>query len=472
MELQITNATVIDGTGKQPIENCAIQIQDNRIECVGQSRTPGERGPQFATIDAGGRYVIPGLMNANVHLFAGFILTTLLRYGDRYDDLILEAAQVALRNGLTTVFDTWGPRRFLTAVRDSINRGERIGPRIFFAGNIVGFDGPLSADFLLKASEIISSAVAKRINAIWVENVGRHLMWLTAENVGEEVTKYVRQGIDFVKYASNDHYPGAFLAFSSTAQRQIVQAAHAEGLTAQAHSLSVEGLRTALEAGCDLITHCNVTGPVAIPQSTLELFSKRHAGAVIFPWTDKAFEWITRNCTDMDWRVADTNVRNLIKSDAMLLLANDGALYPRELATDPMWANWSISTPHDNLFSLEQGHFAWLKAMEEKGCHPMRMLQAATRNIAVAYGKEHLLGTIEPGKLADILILNKNPLVAAENYRDIYMVIKDGRVVDRDALPELKILTADPEPAAQEEASYVPFLAGKPFPMCPACFNR
>jgi imidazolonepropionase-like amidohydrolase len=472
VQLQIMGATLIDGTGRRPIEDCSIRVRGNRIEFVGQARVPGEPEDGVTVIDAHGKYVIPGLMNANVHLFAGFVLTSLLRYENRYGDLILEAAQVALRNGLTTVFDTWGPRRFLMSVRDSINRGERPGSRIFCAGNIIGFDGPFSADFLPKASEVVSSGVAHRINSIWVENVGRRLMWMSADTVGEEVTKYARRGIDFVKYAANDHYPGAFLAFSSAAQRAIVEAAHREGLTAQAHALSVEGLRTALEAGCDLITHCNVTGPVPIPDSTLDLFSKLRAGAVIFPWTARALEWITKNCSDMDWRVADANVRNLIKSEAMLLLANDGALYPRELATDPAWANWSIAAPHDNLFSLEHGHFTWFKAMEEKGCDPMRMLQSATRNIAVAYGKERDLGTVEAGKLADMVILNENPLDAADNYRSIHMVIRDGALVDRSALPEVPILTAAPEPAAEEEASYVPFVEGKTLPACPACLKR
>src|SRR6202035_4635298 len=116
----------------------------------------------------------------------------------------------------------------------------------------------------------------------WVENVGRHLMWLTPEQVGQEVRAYIARGIDFIKYASNDHWPGAFLAFSPRAQAFIVEEAHRVGITAQAHSMSVEGLRVAIEAGCDLITHCNITGPVSIPQATLELFAARRTGAVVF----------------------------------------------------------------------------------------------------------------------------------------------------------------------------------------------
>src|SRR5579862_3022950 len=130
----------------------------------------------------------------------------------------------------------------------------------------------------------------------------------------------------------------------------------------------------AIEAGCDLITHCNVTGPVPIPGATLELFGKRNTGAVVFAWTQRGLDWVKENCADLDWEVADANARRLIQSDAMLLMANDGAIYPAEMASDPAWAKWSIGAPAEfNLFSLQHGHFRWLEAMEEKGCAPMRM---------------------------------------------------------------------------------------------------
>jgi imidazolonepropionase-like amidohydrolase len=471
MSLLISDATVIDGVAERPSEGQSIWIEGNRIQAIGRRDELGVP-PSVRTFDARGKYVIPGLMNANVHLLAGFILETVLRHLNRFEELIAEAAQVALKVGITTVFDTWGPRRSLMSVRDKINEGQLPGSRIFCAGNILGFDGPFSPDFLPKAPEVVSASLANRINSIWVENVGRHLMWLPPEQVAKEVRAYLAKGVDFIKYASNDHYPGAFLAFSPWVQAAIVEEAHRAGTTAQAHAMSVEGLRAAIEAGCDLVTHCNITGPVPISESTLELMVKRNTGAVVFAWTQRGLDWVLENCSDLDWRVADTNARNLIQSGAMLLLANDGAIYPPELATDPAWANWSIRAPEDNLFSLAGGHFTWFKAMEEKGCPPMKMLQAATRNIAVAYGKDKDLGTLEPGKIADMLILDKNPLQAAENYRSIRDVIKEGVVVDRDALPLNPILTLPAEPPAEEEASYKRFVTAAKLPLCPMCMRH
>jgi len=475
MPLFISGATVIDGTGAGPKENRVIWIESGRIKAIAAAdelRAPA--GVEL--IDARGKYVIPGLMNANVHLFGLQPLESQSRYRDRYEDLIAEAAQVALKSGLTTVFDTYGPRRALMAVRDQINAGSIPGSRFFCAGNIIGFDGPFSADFYAKAVEVASTIFARRVNAIWAENVGRHLMWLTPEQVAQEVRAYIGRGIDFIKYASNDHFPGAFLAFSERAQAAMVQEAHRAGITAQAHTMSVEGLRIAVEAGCDLVQHANITGPTAIPETTLELMAKRKTGSVVFVWTQKGLDWVLKNVSDMErmwWTGAHNNARNLIRSGAPVMLANDAMIVSPEMATDPQFGKGSLGAPEElKMYSLTQGHFLWLEAMEQLGCPPQEILQGATRNIAVAYGKDKDLGTLEPGKLADMLILNRNPLAAAENYRSIHSIIKEGAVVDRDALPLKPVLTAPLEPPTEEEAAYRPFITGGQFPMCPMCVHR
>lgn len=472
----VVGGTVIDGNGGKPIENGAVLIEAERVSAIGD-RDQVDIPPLAKIIDARGKYVIPGLMNANVHLLCDIRLENLVRHIDHYEELIAEAAQVALRNGLTTVFDTWGPRRFLINVRDKINAGSLSGSRVFCAGNIIGFDGPFSQDFFPRAAEVASAALVKRINSIWVENVGRHLMWMTPEQVAEQVRAYIGKGIDFIKYGANEHVPGAFLAFSPRTQAAIVEEAHRAGITAQAHTFSVEGLRIAIESGCDLIQHANVTGPVLIPESTLELMAKRKTGTVIFPWTKRGLDWIMKNVDDAQhtmWQASDDNVRNLISSGALLLLANDGGVFAPEMKTDPLLTKtWNAVPGEDSLIDLGTGHFAWFKAMEEKGCPPMEMLRAATRNIAVAYGKEKDFGTLAPGKMADMLILNKNPLQAAESYRDIHMILKGGVLVDRDALPVKPVLTRPAEPPVEEEASYVPFLVSSGnFPLCPMCMFR
>jgi imidazolonepropionase-like amidohydrolase len=414
-------------------------------------------------------------MNANVHLLGGcFSPGNLLRYLDRFEEVIAEAAQVALKSGLTTVFDTLGPRRPLIAVRDRIDAGEVPGSRVFCAGWIVGLDGLISLDFSAKTADVVSAALVERVNGLCAENVGPALSWMTAEQVAEQVRAYTAKGIDFVKYASNEHRwgdPTTSLVFSPRVQEAIVRETHSAGLTAQAHASSVESLRIAVEAGCDLVQHCNITGPFPIPDETLEMMATRRTGAVAFPFTQRRFDWIMKNC-EIDrayFATSDINCRNLLAAGAMLMLANDAAVWGPELSGDPRRSNFWLAPGEDDLSTLDEGHFVWLKAMEQKGMAPMEMLRAATRNIAVAYGKDEDLGTLEPGKIADMLLLDDNPLDSAENYRRIYMIVKDGAVVDRDALPITPLLSAAlPDPSRETLAYRAHRHIGRSgFPMCP-----
>jgi imidazolonepropionase-like amidohydrolase len=453
--LLIAGATIIDGVSDKPLEGLDVWIEGTRIAAIGRQRDFNVP-PDTQLVDARGKFVIPGLMDANVHLLLDMRLENLVRYENRYEDLIAEAAQVALKNGVTTVFDTWGPRRHLVAVRDRIANGEIVGSRIFCAGNIVGLDGPCSADFLGKSAEVASAVLVQRINSIWAENVGPELTWMSPQQVAEQVRAYIAAGdIDFIKYASSEHRvptgPSAFLAFSPQCQRAIVEEAQRAGLTAQAHAQSVEAVRISAQAGCEIIQHCNVTGPVPLPEATLELLVENKTASTVFPLTKRRYEWFNQHGDVVTSRIftqaaVETNVRNLIRSGATILLATDAGILAAESSTDA--ALGAVYSGDDNLFELGEGHFHWLTAMEENGLAPMEMLRAATRNIAAAYRKGEEFGTVEPRKVADILVLDKNPLLSAANYRSINMVIKNGSVVDRSRLPSNRLLTAPPEPFA------------------------
>ena len=106
--LALTNLTIIDATGRPPIENGVIVMDKGRILAVGPKA--GVVIPRGAKVlDKTGKFAIPGLMDANVHLFLNLDVDSLLRFRDRYADVIVEGAQLALKTGQTTVFDTWAP---------------------------------------------------------------------------------------------------------------------------------------------------------------------------------------------------------------------------------------------------------------------------------------------------------------------------------------------------------------------------
>jgi len=438
----IVGATIIDGTGRAPIQNGVILIGDDKIVSVG--RREEVRVPESArVVDGTGKFIIPGMMDSNVHLVIQRTVEFLARYENRLEDLIEEAAQIALKNGQTTVFDTWGPLQPLLNVRERINRGEIAGSRIFAAGNCIGMSGPLGVDMNADGGKTASAAFVRRINAVWEENVGPDLAYMMPDQVRAEVRKYISRGMDFLKYASTGHAQPRLIVFSEDVQKAIVEESHKAGLTVQAHTTSNESLRLAIQAGVDLITHADDTGPMAMSEETLAILKERRIPCGIIPKTNRRWDLEIGQNPGTPGAPADprmlrfrrSNQILLIKAGVPLLLNTDGGLWhPDHLAQFPpeYWLDFGAV--------IGEGYLTSCQAMVDSGVSPMDVILSGTRNIAAAYKKLDRLGTLEPGKLADLVILDGDPLADIGNVRKIHAVMKDGKIVNRDRLPVKKIL--------------------------------
>jgi Amidohydrolase family len=145
-------------------------------------------------------------------------------------------------------------------------------------------------------------------------------------------------------------------------------------------------------------------------------------------------------------RTKDHNDRRLIDRGAKLMMAHDFGLFGPSAKTSPFFGEWQSGIP-DYPYYLGSGHITWMRAAFERALDPMAALQAITRNIAEGYHRLDDIGTVEVGKRADLLVLDADPLAAAENYARIAKVVKDGMIVDRDRLPEKPILTDGVDPA-------------------------
>jgi imidazolonepropionase-like amidohydrolase len=440
--LAITGGTVIDGTGRPPMAEATVVIRDGRIAAVGPSqRTPVPAG--MRTIDARGKFVIPGLMDANLHLYLNGDLESLITFESRYHEVVIEGAQIALKAGMTTVFDTWGPRAALVRARDMINRGEVPGSRIFLAGNIIGFSGPLSPDFRGASAAHVSKAFAKRTNDTWEEGSGRALLWMPPDTLRAAIRTYAARDLDFLKYGGSGHVDMNFLSFSERQQRTIVEEGHRAGKTVQAHVTSPESVDLAVEAGVDILTHGDISGPVyPIPTETLRKIKAKGVAVSVLAVTQRHLDAMAKHTPNSVLtpyhKVAAINIRNMVREGITLMVSTDAGVAHPVLGAES--TNLAVDTV-DARVKLGEGHFNAMVGLEEAGLAPMEILKAATSNIARAYKVDAQVGTLEPGKAGDLVILDANPLEGARHYRRIMAVVKGGALVDRERLPLAPVIS-------------------------------
>src|SRR5580765_1085311 len=217
-------------------------------------------------IDATGKYVTPGFIDTNVHLSLYNNGESMVRYEERFLDLVIEAAQTELKYGITTVRDSYGALLPLVAVRDSIAHGRLLGPRLLVAGNIVGWGGPKSPLF---SNSTPATYFDERMMDFIAQGAGEELLELPPDELRVAMNKYLDKGPDFVKYGGTAH-TNSLITFSPRQQEALVDAVHKRGLFAETHSTNPEPLRISVLAGIDLIQHPEVHD-VPIPADLVKL---------------------------------------------------------------------------------------------------------------------------------------------------------------------------------------------------------
>lgn len=467
--LAIVGGALIDGNGGPSVLDAVVLVSGTRITAVGpRTSVPVPQGA--VVLDARGLYVLPGLIDTNVHLslYGGVRerYESLVRYQPRQNEIVLEASQIDLRHGVTTVRDSYGMLAPLTAVRDRIARGAEVGARILAAGNIVGWGGPYSVSFSLTPQRDLT-LFQEQMNDYVAQGAGEELKDLQPEELRVAIGKYLDKGPDFLKYGGTSHFSQpTYIGFSPEAQKVMVEEAHKRDLNAETHSTTIEGLRLSILAGIDLIQHPEVLTPREMPDDLAALIRQRSIICSMLvstitgePWVKhlKAKEDAQKKADEADkkrgaraltgvetrQRAADLgldlevrrrNAQKLIRSGCIATVGTDsywGAA--AELAREPKPENQDHGI----------GTILAIEGLVELGMRPSQAIVAATRNGALACHKLAEFGTIEKGKLADLVLLDADPLADIHNLRKVHAVIKEGREIDLAHLPETRVLSRE-----------------------------
>ncbi len=462
----ITGATIIDGNGGSPIQDGVILIKDGVIREVG-SRKAVDIPHGANLMDARGKYIVPGFIDTNVHLDFSPELFPLLVYGGSYDTYLayspaLEGAQMALKYGVTTILDTFGPLLTLTKLRDKINAGDVIGPRLLVAGNIIGLDGITLPD---------KSRLRQDLSDWYTQGTGSNLTQMYPDEVRDAVNRYLDLGPDFIKIDVTTHSPLSPIAlnFSPRVLKIIVETAHARGLKVQAHSGSVEGHRESVEAGIDIITHAGSLYSQRLRSDfAREICASETAFALFAYGSMPPYEYLR---SEEGRRLAGPRNISEDKVKAIISITPDRDRSPRLQeplrsklpgADNPLTAfrkenqgtlikagckivvaSDSHPPTYDDIVGYAKTHadmgLGTINTIEglvtQLGMTPAQAIVVATKSSAAAAGLASLVGTIEEGKMADMVLLDADPLVDILNIRKVYRVVHDGALLDPKALP-------------------------------------
>ena len=393
---------LIDPDTGKVLTDQTIIIRNNRIEKVGT----GLAEPAGAkVIDLSKMTVLPGLIDCHTHLADG------AHNGEPLGQFKKIAAQVALESvpnarvtlesGFTTVRDV-GVYRALTdlALRDAINRGDITGPRMFVAGSYVTISGGAGA----------LTGLAPDIALPWDLRYGE-------ANSPWEVRKVIRQlaheGVDHIKILSS----GAVLTHGSNPKSQeftpeelqaAVDEANHFGLRVESHAHSPEGIKNAIRAGVASVEHATMIDDEGIS------LAKQHGTYLDMDIYDE-------DCIQEDGRKGNVP-KDFLEHDAKL------GQIQRDNFRKAVTAGVKMS------FGTDAGVCAYgtsgkqFALMVQYGMTAMQAIQSATSAAADLLGHSDDIGSIKPGKYADMIAVAGDPLTDIRLLENVQFVMKDGTV--------------------------------------------
>jgi imidazolonepropionase-like amidohydrolase len=395
----LTNARVIDGTGRAPIERATVRIDGDRIVDV----VAGEGPSSDAGIDLAGRTLMPGLVDAHAHLSSdisrspGFgpppaLKGELPRPRELGYFVLAKTARVLLSAGVTTVRDVGSYDDEAIALREAVRLGIIEGPRVLSCGRIISATAPGGAIFTTMYREADGP-----------------------DDMRKAVREQLRRGADFIKLMATgarsvlaeDPEPAQMTAAELAA---IVDEAHRLGIRVAAHVEGLSGGRLAIEERVDTIEH-----GLSLHREPALLDAMARNGIVLVP-TLSTFH-------DLAERFTDTFAPALVEQAKRQLDEAYATLVAARSAGVTLAMGHDSGPPGDNAIELVR--------MVEGGLSPLEGIAAATHGSARALGLPDV-GTVTAGAVADLLVLDGDPvgdIRVLYGPEHISMVIQAGEVV-------------------------------------------
>jgi len=405
--IAIVHARIIDGSGAHSTTDGIVLLRGKRIEAVGAASAV--RVPVDARIlDAAGKTVMPGLADMHVHLTGGWNgeNTDMLGY-QRYLNALLYA-------GVTTVLDTGNIQPYILQIRQEVASGRILGPRIYCAGALIDGPDPIWPEIALTVSSIAQiPALVQRQKRIGVDALKAYaglsvpeVTRLAAEGAKAGLRVFVDQGrrngsIDLVNsgIAAFAHLPGSVMDENALDLARDKQIAFITTLA------SFEALAESRLRNLDFLSEpliADTTPPWFLDQ--LRQFAGR-------PGTAEAAA--RRKLWMQQVQAAETNAQKLW-SKGVLVVAGTDAPYPGDFQGEGVHRD--------------------LELLVEAGLTPLQAIQSATRNAARLMNAVDDWGTLEPGKLANVLVIDGRPDQNIRDTHNVEIVIKEGVVLDRQQL--------------------------------------
>ncbi len=402
--VHITAARMIDVQTGAVVEYPMINVTDGRIVGIADARTVRLKGDE-KLIDLGNKTILPGLIDMHVHLDSPADIGGYrgLEFTDSFWAMTAVGnARAMLNAGFTTVRNVGSGNRNDIGLKQAIESGYAVGPRIVPAGYALGATGGHCDSTYLPPS--LEKAKKEEGVADGVEEFRYQVR--RQRKFGAEVIKVCATGGVF----SRNTEPGQ-QQLSETELRAIADEAHQWGLQVAAHAHGADGIKAAIRGGIDTIEHASLVDDEGI----------KLAAARVRP------VWFSMDIYNTDYTQAEGAKNgvlpdNLRKDREIAQLQRDNFRKAVRGGVRMVFGSDAGVMPHGQV----GGQF---KYMVEYGMTPLQAIQAATRNAAQALGREKDVGALVVGRYADMIAVDGDPLKDVRVLETVAVVIKGGEVV-------------------------------------------